>query len=87
MNAMCFQRSDDLLYLICFNSSDNFLIAHNGGDLVFHVPHRNVMVFSVVGIDAALRDNSFPVSLVCINRRHPDAGMSINSGENDCIRP
>jgi hypothetical protein len=40
------------------------------------------MVLSVVGIDTLCCHNDLPVSLIGINGRHANAGMCVNSGEN-----
>jgi len=40
------------------------------------------MVFPIVRIDAVGSNDHLPVSLVSINRRHPNAGVRVNSSEN-----
>ena len=73
--------------LICGKRCANFLIGHDRGDFVLHVFHRNIMMLWVVGIDTVCRHNDFPVALVRINRRHTDAGVRVDPGENQHVGP
>lgn len=62
---------------------DYFIVGCNQSDLVFHVVERNTRVFGVVRIDALNRYRYADVSLISIDRSHPNTRMRVDASQRD----
>ena len=62
---------------------DNFLVRHEGCDVVVEVASSDLVVLRVVGVDAIAGDEHIKIALKGIDRRRTDASMGIDSCNNE----
>jgi hypothetical protein len=70
---------------MCAERRADFFVAHDCGNFIVHVAHRDFVMLTIVGVNTVSGQDDRPISLVGVDGGCANASVGIDAGEDDGV--